>query len=86
MPKRVSTLLKETLPHLDHGAYRRRMESAVRLCSASMYHQARQPNAFRGEQADLFINSLLEALVGLLRTPESDETRAIARSINRENS
>ena len=80
--QQVGTLLKDALPCLDDGAYRRRMESAVRLCSASMYHQARQPNAFRGKQSDLFFNSLLDALVGLLSAPESDETRAIASSID----
>ncbi len=79
--QQVGALLRRALPHLDDTAYRRRMESAVRLCSASMYHQARQPNAFRGIQADLFLNSLIDGLVGLLSAPESAETRAIASAI-----
>jgi hypothetical protein len=54
------------------------MEAAVRFCATSVYHQARQPNAFRGEQGDLFLASLLDALAGLLGAPESEETRAIA--------
>jgi AcrR family transcriptional regulator len=81
--QQVATMLKQALPELDEEAYRRRMESAVRLCSASMYHQARQKNAFRGDQADLFYHSLIDALVGLLNAPESDETKAIARVVSR---
>lgn len=77
----VGKLLRDALPHLGEGAYRRRMESAVRLCSASMYHHARQAKAFRGDAADLFFNSLVDALVGLLNANESDETRAIASSV-----
>lgn len=77
----LGTLMRRALSHLGDGAYRRRMDSAVRLCSASMYHQARQPNAFRGKQADLFFNSLVDALVGLLGAPESAETRAIASAL-----
>ncbi len=61
----LAMLLRSALSHLDEDAYRRRMESAVRLCSASMYHQARQKNAFRGKQSDLFLHSLIDALAGL---------------------
>ena len=52
------------------------------LASASMYHQARQKNAFRGLESDLFLNSLTDALVGLLSTPESEETKSVVRAIN----
>ena len=75
----LAMLLKSALPHLDEDAYRRRMESAVRLCSVSMYHQARQKNAFRGKQSELFLHSLIDALAGLLSAPESGQTKAIAR-------
>jgi AcrR family transcriptional regulator len=74
----LRALLREKLKHLDEDAFRRRMEAAVRFCATSVYHQARQPNAFRGEQGDLFLASLLDALAGLLGAPESEETRAIA--------
>lgn len=76
--EQLAKLLRTALTHLDEAAYRRRLESAVRLCAASMYHHARQKNAFRGQDAALFLNSLIDALVGLLSAPESDETRAIA--------
>lgn len=79
--QQVGRLLRDALSHLDEAAYRRRLDSAVRLCAASMYHQARQKNAFRGEAADLFINSLIDALAGLLSAPESEATRAIARHV-----
>lgn len=71
-------LLREKLKHLDDDAFRRRMEIAVRLCATSIYHQARQPNSFRGDEGDLFLSSLLDALAGLLGAPESEETSAIA--------
>ena len=77
--QQLAMLLRSALPHLDEDAYRRRMESAVRLCSASMYHQARQKNAFRGKQSNLFLHSLIDALAGLLSAPESSQTKAIAR-------
>jgi hypothetical protein len=77
--RQTGEMLKHALPHLDPDAYRRRMEAAVRLCSASMYHQARQKNAFRGDQSDLFLHSLVDALVGLLSTPVSPETRALVK-------
>jgi len=69
-------LLKAVLPHLTKDDYLARMEAAIRLISASMHHQAKQKSAFRGEQADLFLNNLLDALSGLLSAPVSAETRA----------
>ncbi len=80
----TAVLLRATLTHLDDAALQRRMDGALRFVSASMVHQARQKNAFRGAKADLFFNSLIDALVGLLGAAESEETRAIARSMNNE--
>jgi AcrR family transcriptional regulator len=77
--REIANLLKKALPHLDADTYRRRMEAAVRLCSASMYHQARQKNAFRGDQAELFLRHLIDALVGLLSAPVSEETLAVTK-------
>lgn len=76
--QQIGVLLRKTLPHLSEVFYRQRMEAAVRLCSASMYYQARQANAFRGHQSDLFLHNLLDALVGLLSAPISAETQALA--------
>ena len=75
--QQTGALLRKVLPHLDEEAYRRRMEAAIMLCSASMYHQARQSNAFRGHQSDLFLHNLIDALVGLLSAPVSPETQAL---------
>lgn len=72
---RLAALLAQALPHLDRKSYRQRMEAAVRLCSASMFHQARQRSAFRGAQAEFFYNSLLDGLEGLLTAPVSSDTR-----------
>jgi len=80
--KQINRLLRTALPHLDADAYKRRMEAVVRLCSASMYHQSRQKSAFKGPGADLFLHSLVDALVGLLDAPLSAETRALAKQMS----
>ncbi len=80
--QQMSALLRAALSHLDDAALQRRMDGALRFVSASMVHQARQKNGFRGAQADLFFNSLIDALVGLLGAAESDETIAIANAID----
>lgn len=77
----VGALLRARLPHLGEAAYRRRMDAALRMIAAAMSHQAGQKSAFRGLQADLFLHSLLDALVGLLGAPESDATRDITRAM-----
>ncbi len=77
----TGALLRKVLPHLDEEDYRRRMEAAIRLCSASMHHQARQKNAFRGHQSDLFLQNLIDALIGLLSAPISPETQALKQNI-----
>jgi len=75
--QQTGLLLRKVLPHLNEDDYRRRMEAAIMLCSASMYHQARQKHAFRGRQSDLFLHNLIDALVGLLSAPISPETQAV---------
>ncbi len=75
--QQIGALLREALPHLDEEAYRQRMEAGIMLCSACMYRQARQKNAFRGQQSDLFLHNLIDALVGLLSAPVSPETQAL---------
>ena len=70
-------LLRLALPHLKGADFERRMEAAIRLCSASMYHQARQKNAFNGKQSQQFLYSLVDAIVGLLSGPVSDESKAL---------
>ena len=77
--QQIGQLLRRTLTHLDEDDYRRRMEAAIMLCAASMYHQARQKNAFRGNQSDVFLHSLIDALVGLLSAPVSPETQALSK-------
>lgn len=77
----LGALLRAELAHLDDDAFRRRMETAVRLCAASIYHHARQTNAFRGARSDLFVSSLIDALAGLLGAPESSESRSITADL-----
>ncbi|NKB98247.1 MAG: TetR family transcriptional regulator [Pseudomonadales bacterium] len=75
--KQIGQMIKDVLPNLDDQDYGDRMDAAVILCSASMYRQARRKNAFRGKQSDLFLHSLIDALVGLLSASVSSETRAL---------
>ena len=78
---RTGVLLREVLTHLDTAAFERRMDGALRFVSAAMVNHARQRNAFRSPEAELFFSSLIDALVGLLSAPQSDETTAIIRSM-----
>lgn len=77
--KQIGTMLKTALPHLDAKAYQRRMDAAVLLCAASMYQQSRATNAFKGAAGELFLHSLADALVGLLRAPVSAETQSLKK-------
>jgi len=77
----IDRLLRSVLPGLDDAAFERRLDGAVRFVASSMYHEARQPNAFKGDRAELFFNSLIDSLVGLLGAAESVETKAIARNL-----
>jgi len=77
----TGTLLRKVLGHLEDNDFYTRMEAAIRLCSASMHHQAKQKHAFRGHQSDLFLHHLVDALVGLLSAPISPETLALKQKI-----
>lgn len=75
----LARMLKRALPHLDNKTYRQRLDFSVRLCASAMSAQARAKNAFRGSQSDDFIESLIDAVVGLLTGPVN------ARSLKRFN-
>mgnify|MGYP001178713127 CR=1 FL=1 len=77
--QKTSELLKAALPQLTPAHYQQRMEAAVRLCSASMYYQARQPKGFKGDQAERFLHGLVDALVGLMSGPISEQSKAAAK-------
>lgn len=79
--QKIGMLLRAALPHLDENAYRQRMDCAVRLTSVSMGNHAAQKKAFKGAHAELFLNSLIDATVGILSAPVSPETKAIVKSI-----
>jgi len=76
--KQVGVMLKKALPHLTSEIYQRRLDAAVTFCSTSMYHQARQKNAFSGDQAELFLHSLIDAVVGIFSAAVSPQTQALA--------
>jgi AcrR family transcriptional regulator len=75
--REAGSLLRRALPHLEEPAFQRRVDGAVRFAAASMVHEARRRNGFRGVQGELFFSSLIDALEGLLGAPESAESRAL---------
>ncbi|MEM7099732.1 MAG: hypothetical protein AAF541_15805 [Pseudomonadota bacterium] len=72
--------LQESIPGLDDALFDRRVAAAVRFAAVSMTHQARLKNAFRGQQAEVFVNDLIDIMVGILTTTESPQTRNYSRS------
>lgn len=77
--QKMGELLRSALPHLDDEAFVSRMDQASRLCALSMANQAKQPSAFQGKSADLFVCNLIDALIGLLSAPESEQTKKLRR-------
>lgn len=75
--KQTGQLLRESLKKLDQDTFRQRMEIIVLLGTTSMGHHARQKSAFRGASAELFLNRLIDSMVGLLGAPLSSETKAL---------
>ena len=73
----IPRLLQDKLPQLSASALAARLDSAVRLASLSMAQHARQPNAFEGREAKLFLHRLMDSLVGLLGIEASEETRKL---------
>ncbi len=65
----LARLLKQALPQLNNRTFRQRMDFSVRLCASAMSSHAKKRNAFRGKQSDDFIESLIDAVVGLLTGP-----------------
>lgn len=68
----LGRLLRKGVPHLSDDTFAQRMEFAVRLCASAMFRQASAKNAFRGQPSDVFIEGLIDAVLGLLTAPESD--------------
>jgi len=80
----IGNLLRKSISHLDEAAFQRRVDGALRYISASMYHEARRANAFRGPEAQLFFSSLIDGLEGLLGAPESVETKSLISEMKTE--
>ena len=77
----IAALLRRALPHLDANGYERRLEAAIRFASVSMHAHSQQSNAFRGKTSDLFFESLLDGLVGLLSAEESAQTLKLSDQV-----
>ena len=77
----VLDLLRQVLPDLSDDALMQRLDGAIRFASNSMAQQARQKQAFRGDQAQLFLQRLIDAMAALLGTPPSEETVALEAAL-----
>ena len=75
----IPRLLQHELPQLSPNALASRLDGAVRFASLSMAQHARQPNAFKGREASLFLHRLMDSLVGMLGVDASAETRKLER-------
>ncbi|MEM7364989.1 MAG: TetR family transcriptional regulator [Pseudomonadota bacterium] len=64
--------LRRALSHLSDETFQQRLDFAVRLCAAAMSAQASK-GAFNGQRGVFFIEGLIDVLVGLLSTPESQK-------------
>ncbi len=78
---RIAALLRQALPQLDSEGFERRLDSAIRFISVSMYAHSHCKNAFRGKASDLFFSHLMDTLVGLLSADESKETLELSREV-----
>lgn len=78
--RQIAGLLRPRLAHLDADSYNRRLESAIRFVSVSMYVHSHQPDAFHGPESDRFFDELIDALVGLLSAKESSQAASRATS------
>lgn len=78
---RIAVLLRQVLPQLDSEGFERRLNSAIRFISVSMYSHSHQTNAFQGKVSDLFFSHLMDTLVGLLSADESKETLKLSREV-----
>jgi hypothetical protein len=83
--QKTGELLRAALTHLDDATYRHRMDGVIRLVAISMGYYVRQKTAFRRSAADLFLNNLFDAMVGLLSAPISPETKAAQKQTKRTN-
>jgi hypothetical protein len=75
----IPRLLQDELPQLSANALASRLDGAVRFAALSMAQHARQPKAFKGREALLFLHRLMDSLVGLLGVDASEETRKLER-------
>ena len=75
----IPRLLQDELTQLSANALESRLDGAVRFASLSMAQHARQPKAFTGREALLFLHRLMDSLVGLLGVDASEETRKLER-------
>ena len=73
----IPSLLEAELPQLSANALASRLDGAVRFASLSMAQHARQPNAFKGDEGQLFLHRLMDSLVGLLGIDASEQTQRL---------
>ena len=73
-------LLKGAIPHLDEQLFDIRIQHALKFTSTAMSSHAQMPGAFRGKSTEIFIQTLIDSLEGLLSAPVSQATQSALRN------
>ncbi|MGE0624874.1 MAG: TetR/AcrR family transcriptional regulator [Pseudomonadales bacterium] len=74
--RKMRSMLRQKLSHIDPGLLMLRFENAHAFALLAISRRARRGGSFRGRQAELFFNNLVDQLAGMLDAPVSDATRA----------
>ncbi|MAD07056.1 MAG: hypothetical protein CMP86_06575 [Gammaproteobacteria bacterium] len=75
----VTQLLHNALPHLSKPTFLQRLDFAIRLNASAISAHARTKAAFRGKQAEFFIDGLTDSTVGLFVAPEPPHLKIVQR-------
>lgn len=73
---RLRAILQRTLAHIEPEILRLRIENAYAFTVLAISRRARRRASFRGRQAELFFNNLVDQLAAMLAAPISDATRS----------
>lgn len=67
----------QALSHLEPALLLLRAENAYALALLAISRRARRGGSFRGQNAELFFNNLVDQIAAMLIAPVSDETQAL---------
>ncbi len=74
--RHMQTIIGQKLNKLDHQVLKLRLENTHSLGLLAMSRRARLGGSFKGNQAELFFNNLVDQVAAMLSAPVSKETLA----------